>query len=80
MMIDTSTIDKLAQTISSQLPTGIGALKNEIESNLKAVLQIQFSKLDLVTREEFDTQNAVLLRTRKNLDALEKKLNTLINQ
>lgn len=49
----------------------------DIEKNLRAVLQGVFAKLDLVTREEFDVQQAVLLRTREKLDALEVKVATL---
>lgn len=79
-MINTSTIDKLTQAITNQLPSGIGTLSDEITNNIKAILQVQFNKLDLVTREEFDTQNAVLLRTRKKLDALEKTLDKLTIQ
>jgi ubiquinone biosynthesis accessory factor UbiK len=45
---------------------------NDIKENMKALLQSQLSKLDLVSREEFDNQAAVLLKTREKLDALEK--------
>ena len=48
--------------------------RNEIESQFKALLQSGFSKLDLVSREEFDSQMAVLARTRARLEALEAKL------
>ena len=46
----------------------------DIEKNLRAMLTSLFSRLDLVTREEFDVQRAVLLRTREKLEALEKQL------
>lgn len=49
----------------------------DLEKNLRAVLQGVFSKLDLVTREEFDVQQAVLLRTREKLEALEAKVAAL---
>ncbi|MDX5372787.1 MAG: accessory factor UbiK family protein [Pseudomonadaceae bacterium] len=48
--------------------------RNEIEAQLKALLQSAFGKLDLVSREEFDSQMAVLARTRARLEALEAKL------
>ena len=48
--------------------------RNEFESQFKALLQSAFSKLDLVSREEFDTQMAVLARTRSRLEALEARL------
>lgn len=46
----------------------------EIESQFKALLQSTFSKLDLVSREEFDSQMAVLARTRSRLEALEARV------
>jgi BMFP domain-containing protein YqiC len=49
----------------------------DLEKNLRAVLQSVFTKLDLVTREEFDVQQAVLLRTREKLEALEAKVAAL---
>lgn len=49
----------------------------DLEKNLRAVLQSVFSKLDLVTREEFDVQQAVLLKTREKLEALEAKVAAL---
>ena len=54
--------------------------RNEIESQFKALLQSGFSKLDLVSREEFDVQTKVLLRTREKLTALEAKLAQLEQQ
>ncbi|MCE2705845.1 MAG: accessory factor UbiK family protein [Proteobacteria bacterium] len=46
----------------------------EIEGNIKAAIMAVFSKLDLVTREEFDTQQRVLIATRKKLDEIEDVL------
>ena len=46
----------------------------DIEKNMKAMMMAMFAKLDLVTREEFDTQVKVLQRTRERLDALEERL------
>ena len=51
--------------------------RNEIESQFKALLQSGFSKLDLVTREEFDIQAQVLQRTREKLKALEERVSRL---
>ena len=48
--------------------------RNEIESQFKALLQSGFSKLDLVSREEFDSQMVVLARTRARLETLEAKV------
>ena len=49
----------------------------DVEKNLRAVLQGVFAKLDLVTREEFDVQQAVLLKTRAKLEALEAQVAAL---
>jgi BMFP domain-containing protein YqiC len=53
------------------------ALRRDLEQNFKGVLQSQLAKLDLVTREEFDVQSAVLKRTREKLAALEQRLAAL---
>ncbi|PHS73248.1 MAG: cytoplasmic protein [Cycloclasticus sp.] len=76
-MIDLHNIEQLAKSLTGQLPDGLGNIKDDVEKNFKSVLQQQFVKLDLVTREEFDTQNAVLARTREKLYALEKIITEL---
>ena len=78
-MIDSNTLETLTKTLSDRLPSEFTAIKEEVENNFKSILQQQFAKLDLVTREEFDAQNAVLIRTRVKLEALEKTLADLTN-
>jgi ubiquinone biosynthesis accessory factor UbiK len=46
----------------------------DLEKNVKAMLSQGFSRLDLVTREEFDVQAQVLAKTRAKLDALEARV------
>ena len=70
-MIDLKNIDELARRLSALVPPGLRVSREERQENFKAVLQSGLSKLDLVTREEFDVQRAVLLRTREKLEALE---------
>lgn len=66
---------KVFDEISGKLGEVLGdSPARDIEKNLRAALQGVFAKLDLVTREEFDVQQAVLLRTREKLDALEAKV------
>ncbi|WP_027081170.1 ubiquinone biosynthesis accessory factor UbiK [Luteimonas mephitis] len=70
-MIDLTHIDDLARRLSSLVPPSMREGREELQQNFKAVLQSGLARLDLVTREEFDVQRAVLLRTREKLDALE---------
>ena len=49
----------------------------DIEKNVRALLQGAFTKLELVTREEFDVQAEILRRTREKFTALESRLNEL---
>jgi BMFP domain-containing protein YqiC len=71
-MIDLSHIDELARRLSNLVPPGLRESREEMQENFKAVLQSGLAKLDLVTREEFDVQRAVLLRTREKLEVLER--------
>jgi BMFP domain-containing protein YqiC len=76
-MIDLQHIDELARRLSNLVPPsmrghGFDDLRDELQENFKSVLQAGLSKLDLVTREEFEVQRAVLLRTREKLDALQQ--------
>ena len=71
-MIDLNTIDDLARRLSSLVPPGLREGREEMQQNFKSVLQTGLSKLDLVTREEFEEQRAVLLRTREKLDELQR--------
>lgn len=67
----------IAAQLSDALPSHIGALKKDFEKNCHSILSKAFTKFDLVTREEFDTQSKVLLRTRKKLEELEEHLKKL---
>ena len=70
-MIDLNHIDALARRLSDLVPPGLRDSREELQATFKSALQAGLGKLDLVTREEFDVQRAVLLRTREKLDALE---------
>ena len=76
-MIDLKAIDELARRVSEMVPPGMREAGDELQANVKATLQAGLAKLDLVTREEFEVQRAVLLRTREKLDALERTLAAL---
>jgi len=81
-MIDLDKLDDLARRLSSLVPPAMRGhaseeLREELQQNFKSVLQAGLGKLDLVTREEFEVQRAVLLRTREKLEALEALVSTL---
>lgn len=76
-MIDPRHLDELAERLGRVLPPGLRALRTELEHNFRAVLQTQFDRLDLVSRERFETQAELLLRTQKRLSALEQRLAAL---
>ena len=77
-MIDPKKINELVGDIMDSLPQGLKNMPQELQSHLKGSMQRAFDKMDLVTREEFDVQAAVLKRTREKLDALEKKCDELL--
>ena len=77
MIVDLKAIDDLARRLSDLVPPGLKDARAEIEQNMKATLQAGLGKLELVTREEFDVQRAVLLRTREKIDALERAVEIL---
>ena len=72
-----NSFDDLAKKITGLLPSSVLQLQQDLESNIKALLQSSLSKMNLVTREEFDVQEALLQRTREKLDKLEKLLQEL---
>ena len=76
-MIPASSIDELAQRLAAIVPPGLKEAREDIGANFRSVLQAGLGKLDLVTREEFDVQRCVLLRTREKLETLERQLAAL---
>jgi BMFP domain-containing protein YqiC len=71
-MIDLNHLDDLARRLSDMVPPGLRQSREELQATFKTALQAGLGKLDLVTREEFDVQRAVLLKTPEKLEALEK--------
>ena len=72
--MNNDSIQDLAKKLAESLPSSVRAVRDELEQNFSAVLKSGLSKLDLVTREEFEVQEAVLARTRQKLEALEARL------
>ena len=75
--MDGSFLDDFVRLISQAIPPGARELQQDFERNARALMSSAFSKLDLVTREEFDVQSAVLARTREKVDALERQVASL---
>lgn len=73
-MFDPKAIDDIASRLSGAVPPGLSAFKEDMEKNFRAILQSALGKLDLVSREEFEVQKAVLAKTRSKLEALEKRV------
>ena len=73
-------IEMIISDIKKILPEDLNVLKDDIEKNLRATLNSAFSKMDLVTREEFDIQASLLSRTREKLEGLQEKLSALEKQ
>jgi BMFP domain-containing protein YqiC len=71
-MFDTKFIDDLARQISAAIPSGVKGMQEDVQKNIHTLLQGALSRLDLVTREEFDAQSQVLARTREKLEQMEK--------
>ncbi len=71
------TLEELTKRISSLIPGDVKYMQDDIENNVRSLLQATLSKMNLVSREEFDVQSAVLLRTREKLEQLEKQLEQL---
>ena len=76
-MLDPKRINEFVQKIIDDLPDGVKAMPEEFQHHLKTTMQAALSKLDLVTRDEFDTQTQVLKKTREKLEQLQKQLDTL---
>jgi len=75
-MVDDS-IENLARKLAESVPEGMRSIASDLETNFRGVLRSGLGKLDLVTREEFEVQEAVLARTREKLEILEAKLNKI---
>ncbi len=75
--MDIPGLDAIARRLAESVPPALRTLQQDLESNFRAVLRASLGKLDLVTREEFDTQTRVLQRTRERLAELEARLQAL---
>lgn len=79
-MFDPKAIDDIASRLTAVLPSNLNAIKEDMDKNFHIVLQAALGKLDLVTREEFEVQKAVLAKTRSKLETLEQRVATIEQQ
>ncbi len=79
-MFDPKILDDLSKRLSDALPDGLRVMREDLDKNVRAAVQSTLAKLDLVTREEFDVQVAVLGRSRALLDALAQRVAELEKQ
>ncbi len=75
--MNSSSLDDLARRLADSVPEPVRAFGRDLEGNFKAVLQAQLAKLNLVNRQEFDVQAAILERTQAKLTAMEARLKEL---
>lgn len=78
--MDPKYFDDLAQGLMANLPKGLLSIQSDVEKNLRSALQAGFTRMNLVSREEFDVQAAVLLRTREKLERVERQVAELERQ
>lgn len=76
-MLNPKKLEEIAKQISEAVPQGVKDMAEGAESRVKQILQSQISRLDFVSREEFDVQTQVLIRTREKLAALEARIAVL---
>lgn len=73
-MIDAKTLDEFTRKLVSAIPQSLLDAQHDLEKNLRAGLESLFQKLDLVTREEYEVQVALLERSAERIKTLEKRI------
>ena len=79
-MIDPKKIEQIARQVHESMPKGLREFGDDMEKKVRQVIQSQLTRLDVVSREEFDVQTQVLLRTREKLALLEQRISELENR
>lgn len=70
-------VNRLGEQFGERLPGSLRAMRGELEDNLKMLLREGLSRMELLTRDEFDIQQALLARTRSKVETLEQRIRTL---
>ena len=74
IVMTNESIENIARKLAEAVPEGLKSVREDLEGSFRSVLKASLAKLDLVTREEFEVQEAVLAKTRGKLEALEARL------
>jgi len=78
-MLDLRAIDELTRRLGEALPPGVNQAREEIEQRFRSVLTGAFEKMNLVGREEFERQCAVLEEAQQKIEALARRLEEVEN-
>ena len=70
-------INRLGQQFGERLPVQLKTARHELEDHLKVILRDALSRMELLTRDEFDVQQTLLAKTRAKVDQLEQQLRSL---
>lgn len=73
-------LDELAGRLAALLPAGSGRLAQDLRKNVRAALSDALARMELVTRDEYEIQRALLMRTREKLASLEQQVEALEQQ
>ena len=73
-MLDPKIFDDLSRRLAEGMPKGFQTLQGDFERNLRTALEAALRQMNLVSRDEFEIQQAVLMRTREKLEALEARV------
>ncbi len=76
-MIKAEVVEDIVKKVEQFIPEDLKTMRQDFSKNMKSILTSSLQKADLVTREEFEVQKAVLAKTRAKLTALEKQLDAL---
>ncbi len=79
-MFNPKQLEDLAKNLFSALPVSLQNLEADIQQQFKEILNAAFSRMDLVTRDEFDVQVKVLARTREKIDLLQTQIDALLQE
>ena len=75
--MNNESVENIARKLAEAVPEGLRSVREDLEQNFRSVLRASLNKLDLVTREEFEVQEAVLAKTRAKLEQLEQVVKDL---